>query len=105
MQTPDSQEIISRFFKAISLLKEMKVIGGQAPFCQRYGINRRNLWKLQNDMASDIFQVSWLGYLVRDFGLSAEWLLTGSGEVFSRIPEPAKKSKNRHNLCTAELPV
>lgn len=105
MQTIDSQQIVARFFRAIALLKENKIIGGQSPFCERYGINRRNLYLLEKDMSRDIFQVSWLGYLVRDFGLSAEWLLTGSGEVFSKIPEPAKNGKNRHNLCTAEMPV
>ena len=105
MQTLDSQQIIARFFRAIALLKENKIIGGQSPFCEKYGINRRNLYLLEKDMSRDIFQVSWLGYLVRDFGLSSEWLLTGEGEVFSRLPQSVKTRVGKRMVSASPLTV
>jgi len=83
MQTPDSQLVIKRFFEALELLKEAKVIRGKQTFTTKYGINRWNLNSLQKNMASDIFQTAWLTYLVNDYGISVEWLLTGKGGIFT----------------------
>ncbi len=81
MQTEESQAIIRRFFQAIYYLKEEKIIRGKATFAKRYEINRLNLSKLERNNASDIFQVAWLGYLVKDYGVSSTWLLTGRGTI------------------------
>ena len=85
MQTEESQKIIGRFFDALAQLKSDKRIGGKTPFAERYNINRRNLYKLEKDYEKDIFQVSWLFYLVRDYNVSAEWLLTGKGSFYTGI--------------------
>ena len=82
MNNPQSQAILQRFFTALDILKEEKIIRGRQTFTTRYGINRRNLWHLEKDLACDQFQVSWLEHLVRDYGMDAHWLLTGSGEPF-----------------------
>lgn len=87
MQTPESQIIIQRFFEAIQHLKSDKRIRGKQTFCNRYGINRRNWYQLEMNLEKDIFQVSWLAYLVNDYDVSALWLLTGSGEFYRRKPE------------------
>lgn len=79
MQTEESQVIVRRFFEALNILKENKAIRGKKTFTDRYGINRWNLNTLEKEPERDIFQVSWLNYLVRDYGISAEWLLTGRG--------------------------
>lgn len=81
MQTEDSQAIIKRFFQAIQHLKDEGIIRGKATFAKKYQINRQNLWKLEQNPASDIFQVAWLGYLVKDYGVSSTWLLTGRGVI------------------------
>ena len=81
MQTEDSQAIIKRFFDALYYLKANKIIRGKATFTKAHGIDRWNLYKLEKDMASDIFQPAWLAYLVKDYGVSATWLLTGRGEI------------------------
>lgn len=83
MQTTDSQKVISRFFQALYYLKSEKVIRGKQTFTARYGINRWNLNTLEKDMSRDIFQTSWLSYLVDDYDVSAEWLLTGRGDILS----------------------
>lgn len=81
MQTEDSQAIIRRFFDALYYLKANRVIRGKATFTNAHGIDRWNLNKLEKDYSSDIFQPAWLAYLVKDYGVSATWLLTGRGEI------------------------
>lgn len=84
MQTEESQKIIKRFFEALYALKARKDIRGKKTFTDRYGINRWNLNFLEQNMASDMFQIAWLGHLTKDYGVSAQWLLTGQGEMFKK---------------------
>lgn len=84
MQSPDSQAIVGRFFEALYRLIAMKRIRGKQTFTRRYDINRWNLLTLEKDHARDIFQPAWLMYLVRDYGVSPMWLLTGHGDFLIR---------------------
>ena len=84
MQTPDSQVIVERFFQALETLKAEGRVRGIKTFTERYGVDRRNLYRLMKNTASDMFQPAWLAYLVRDYGVSARWLLTGTGNILSR---------------------
>lgn len=86
MQSPDSQDVIRRFFAALDAVIKNRdnKLRGRATFCRRYDIDRRNLYQLEKDMSRDIFKAAWLTYLVRDFGVSAQWLLTGEGEMMGR---------------------
>lgn len=90
MQTEDSQKIIARFFQAIYHLKELGKIRGKQTFTREFEINRWNLNSLEKDMSRDIFQAAWLTYLVEKYNVSAEWLLTGRGEIM-------RTKKNREN--------
>ncbi len=84
MQTEDSQKIIARFFQALYHLKSLGEIRGKQTFTKQFEINRWNLNSLEKDMSRDIFQTAWLNYLVEEYNVSAEWLLTGRGEIMSR---------------------
>jgi hypothetical protein len=84
MQSAESQETIKRFFQALAVLKERKIIRGKQTFTKRYNINRWNMLTQEKDPSRDIFQVAWLTYLVRDYGISPLWLLTGEGDVFGK---------------------
>lgn len=88
MNTEHSQQIITRFFQAIDILKNAGHIRGMATFANRYDINRRNLWHLKNDQSRNIFQPAWLTYLVNDYNISPMWLLTGTGSIFITTKEP-----------------
>lgn len=82
MQDIKSQEVTVRFFRAIEQLKFDKRIRGKQTLCRLYGINRRHLWILEHNPASDIMKLSWLTILVVDYGISADWLLTGRGSIY-----------------------
>lgn len=84
MQTPDSQEIIKRFFEALYYLKSEHIIRGKQTFTSKFKINRWNMNTLEKDMSRDIFQPAWLSYLVNEYGVSSMWLLTGKGKIMSR---------------------
>lgn len=81
MQSEESQKITARFFEVIYALKNMKAIRGKQTFTTRYGINRWNLNNLETNKAREIIQLAWLAYLINDYGVSAEWLMTGKGEM------------------------
>lgn len=94
-------EIVERFFSALHTLADTKVIRGLQTFTRRYGINRRNLYLLENDPSRQIFQVCWLAYLVRDYKVSADWLLTGDGN-FYQPKWTAEKVKKMQIQCKSE---
>ncbi|MDR1339403.1 MAG: hypothetical protein LBK58_05050 [Prevotellaceae bacterium] len=91
MQNEKGVKIVERFFEAIYDLKEKKVIRGKQTFTRRYGINSRNFWLLEKDKSRDILQLAWIATLVTDYGVSAEWILTGCGNMYTKEPEPASR--------------
>lgn len=84
MQTKDSQRIVARFFEALQRLKADRKIRGKQTFTRAYNINRWNMLTLEKDHTRDIFQPAWLTYLVEDYGVSAQWLLTGKGDFYRK---------------------
>ena len=87
MQNTESVKTVERFFEALYELKRRKAIKGIDAFPRLYGINHGNFYKLEKDKTRDILQLIWLTHLVTDFGVSADWLLTGKGDMF--IPKSA----------------
>lgn len=81
MNSKDSQDIVKRFFEAIYYLKAMGKIRGKGTFTREHDINRWNFNKLEKDYSRGIFQPAWLTYLVKDYNISAKWLLTGLGNI------------------------
>lgn len=78
----DGQAITERFFQTIELLKQLKKIRGLNTYTKKYGINRWNLITVRNQPEISVLKPEWLVPLVRDFGVSAEWLLTGQGSIY-----------------------
>ncbi len=81
MNTKDHSEIVARFFEAIYHLKKEKIIRGKVEIVERYGINPWNFNTLEKEKHRNIFQPVWLSNIVKDYGVSAIWLLTGEGDI------------------------
>lgn len=87
-----SAEVSTRFFDVMDYLKTHGRITNITAFCNRYQINRRNMMQQKANPMRQIFKPSWLVYLVRDYGVSAEYLLTGKGAVLRVSDEKRAKS-------------
>jgi hypothetical protein len=84
MNNPESIEIINRFYEALDFLKESKQLRGIQTFTNKYEINKRNFYAVRKNPCSDMFQLIWISHLINDYGISAEWLMTGKGGMLSR---------------------
>lgn len=96
----DKKIIIQRFFATIEKLKTDGVIRGLATFTTRYNLNRRNIHHLRTDPDGHdgIFSAVWLVYLARDYMVSPQWLLLGTG-AFYRDGWDGQKVRN---LCKSK---
>lgn len=79
---PQTIETISRFFEALDALIAKKAIRGYKTYCDLYVIDRRNLNAQKLNCNRGFFEVYWIIPLIKDFGVSAEWLLLGKGKMF-----------------------
>lgn len=77
-------EIVQRFYQAFDSLKQMKIIKNTKNFSERYNINRGNFITVSKNPTSKMFNPCWLSYLVKDYNVSAEWLLTGIGNMLKK---------------------
>ena len=77
-----SKGIKERFFMALDTLKSKGVIRGVGTFAKMHGLNASNLRMYRY---RDNWEVSseYLYYIIRDFGISSNWLITGQGSMFS----------------------
>jgi len=86
--------IKERFFTAIRRLMELGTLRGRQTYCRLYGIDKRNFYAQEQDTQLLRLQLYWLVPLVEVYGVSAEWLLTGTGAMFKAEP-PAKPRRQR----------
>lgn len=89
---PKAKEIQARFFQAIDMLIESGKIKSLNAFCEQYGLHRpkysniRSYSKDETKLGTGykFIDIDALSYLVTDYGVSSDWLLTGKGGMFSR---------------------
>lgn len=84
MNTTVSKQIMERFYSALDAIIESKKIRGVNTYCRLYEIDRRNFIAQRKDLDRGWFQLSWLQPMVREYGVSAKWLLTGIGKMFAK---------------------
>lgn len=82
MNTPETQHIIERFFISLDAIIAKGSIEGVSTYCRLYDIDRRNMSAQRKDLSRRLLQPSWLVPLVREYGVSAKWILTGIGRMF-----------------------
>ena len=75
--------IADRFFYALEVLTERKVIRGLKTFTRRHGINYGNMNTVKNHRDRWSLKTEYLAFIVQDYGVSCEWLLLGNGEMFT----------------------
>ena len=82
-------DITRRFFESLETIKAQKRIRGMKTFVDLYGENLRNFWVIRKE--GKRIKQEWLTFLVRDFDVSATWLLTGKGKMFTKEIVPREK--------------
>lgn len=87
MTHPDSVAINKRFFLVIDELVKRRQMRGKNTFATRYGLNKGNFYQLRKN-PDKAFELAYLNWLVKDYGVSSQWLLTGEGEMFSKRYTP-----------------
>ena len=94
--------IKQRFFLALDTLADKGVIRGVGTFARMHGLNAGNLRNLRY---KDNWAVSseYLYYIIRDFGVNSQWLITGIGAMFTEselmISALKKGATKRGNLA------
>ena len=77
------KDINKRFFLALDKLVEDRQIRGIQTFTKEFGINRWNMLTVKKEPNCRFVKTEWLSYLVLHYRISAEWLLTGRGTIYS----------------------
>jgi hypothetical protein len=91
---PEAHNVQRRFFEAIEMLIDLGRMNSLAAFCSEYGLHRpkySNIRTAINDPSKPgtgykFIDIDALAYLVRDYGVSSEWLLVGKGDMLSWVP-------------------
>lgn len=78
---PEGVAITKRFFMALEYLQAKRVIRGLKTFTDRYSLNYWNMQTLKGEPERRVLKAECLTFLVRDYGVSADWLLTGVGPM------------------------
>jgi len=76
--------ISKRFFEALHALIQRGDLAGKQTFTNQYGIDRWNMNRVEKDPEKLSVQMTWIAHLVKDYGVSARWVLTGQGKMFSK---------------------
>lgn len=76
-------EIIERFYLAFDAVLEMQKFRGVQTYCTMYGIDKRNFYAQRKDLNRGWFKVSWMQPLVKEYGVNADWLITGRGKMLN----------------------
>ena len=84
-QNPINSKITGRFYEAIRLLLASNKLRGRQTYCRLYGIDKRNFYLQESDLTRSILQLFWIVPLVEVYGINANWLFTGEGNMFINV--------------------
>ncbi len=92
-QSEISQGITRRFIEVVAEMVQTGALKDKSYFPNHYGINRRNYEEVRKKFPKFRVQLDWLVYLIRDYHVSARWLMTGEGPHFTRKPRIVRRNK------------
>lgn len=75
--------IMRRFFEAVDAIKEYKRISNVQQYLDLIGVPKSHYYMQRKEIHRGFFEVGWIVPLVRNFGISSAWLLTGVGAMFN----------------------
>ena len=85
---PAALEIQRRFFQALDLAISLGKVGSLTAFCDGHKLNRTKYSRIRStlDKPMDerlykVIDIDALSSICKDFGVSADWLLTGRGKM------------------------
>lgn len=88
---PQLYDIQKRFIEAINLLIDSGKIKSLAAFCEKYELHRPRYSNIKNHFKDPskgtgykLIDTDALAFLVKDYGISADWLLLGQGGMFKK---------------------
>lgn len=85
MNTPVSQDIITRFFEALQEKINTSRYDSVYSYAKEYGINNHHIYMSAKNPASDRFQLEWMLPLIEHDGLNLEWVFTNKGSKFKKV--------------------
>lgn len=83
-------DITDRFFTAVAVLSDYKYFRGMKGFCEENGLNRTVMVVLKSDPENHVLKPELINLICDKYGISAEWLIRGEGEMF-RVRKRIKK--------------
>lgn len=78
----DTIAIMERFYLAFQTSLDKGLIKNTTSFCADFHIDKRHFYTQRKDLGRGYFEVSWMLPLIRHYGVSANWLLTGNGTMY-----------------------
>jgi hypothetical protein len=78
---PENMAVHARFNRVFDYLIESGALKNTAEFVKRYNLHYGNFLKVRNTPEKNALPIAYLVFLVEDYGVSANWLLTGRGEM------------------------
>lgn len=95
---PRAIAIQERFFQALDILIESKQLPGLKTFCTDNNLNRTKYSCIKNTLGMPIETMTYkmidldaLAAICKDFGVSPEWLLLGTGRMLKNKPCTSRK--------------
>ena len=74
--------VMDRFFTALEICREQRILKVNK-YCDQHGINASHLYLQRKERCRGFFEIGWAIPLVRSYGVSSFWLLTGLGTMFA----------------------
>ena len=88
MVSETGQQITARFFEAAAVLVSQKKLRGVQTLAKEMGIDGSRLRLLRAKPETYVLKPEWIHYVATTYWLSADWRITGRGEMFSVAKQP-----------------